>query len=104
MHKDLLQKRNVLTFRTHLGVRNVLTFRTHLGVRNVLTFLTHLGVRNVLTFRTHLGVRNVLTFLTHLGGKISNPSRGGGYIKGQNICLHGVLCFIPVNLICNVIF
>ena len=24
-----------------------------------------------------------------------------GCVKGQNICLHGVLCFIPFNLICN---
>ena len=22
-------------------------------------------------------------------------------LKEQNICLHGVLCFIPINLICN---
>ena len=29
------------------------------------------------------------------------PSGGCGCIKGQNICLHCVLCFIAVNLTCN---
>ena len=29
------------------------------------------------------------------------PSRGRGHVKGQHMCLHCVLCFIPVNLICN---
>ena len=29
------------------------------------------------------------------------PFRGIGYVRGQSICLHGVLNFIPVNLICN---
>ena len=27
--------------------------------------------------------------------------RGRGCIKGQNICLHFVLCFIPANLVYN---
>ena len=29
------------------------------------------------------------------------PSRGRGWVKRRTICLHSVLCFIPVNLICN---
>ena len=28
------------------------------------------------------------------------PCMGGGCVQGQNICLNGVLCFIPINLIC----
>ena len=27
--------------------------------------------------------------------------KGHGCVKGQNICMHGVLCFILINLICN---
>ena len=29
------------------------------------------------------------------------PSSGRWCVKGKNICLHDVLCFIAVNLICN---
>ena len=35
----------------------------------------------------------VLTFLT--------PSRGRGYVRGQEIRLHDVLNFIPINLTCK---
>ena len=27
---------------------------------------------------------------------------GRGCVKGQNVCLHGALCAIPINLICNI--
>ena len=30
-----------------------------------------------------------------------SPYRGRGCVKGQNICMHGVLCFILINLIYN---
>ena len=40
----------------------------------------------------HLQKKNVV---------LLTPSMGRGSEKGQNICLHAVLCFIPVNLICN---
>ena len=27
---------------------------------------------------------------------------GRGCVKGQNVCLHGALCAIPINVICNI--
>ena len=42
----------------------------------------------------HDYLKKVLTF----------DSRSRGCVYGQNMSLHGVLCFIPSNLICNMIF
>ena len=42
-----------------------------------------------------------MTFFINNYFDLLNTSRDLGWVKGQNICLPCVLCFIPINIICN---
>ena len=42
-----------------------------------------------------------ITFFRKRGFYILSPYRSQGCVEGQNICMHGVICFILINFIIN---
>ena len=98
------------TFKAILGITQVITkgLSSHL-VQSKYTYL-HNSMSDFFTQPKRPGVCIILNILIALcdvhhdhlqekGFYLLYPYRSQGCVEGQNICMHGVICFIQINLI-----